>query len=258
MENVKIEYALPLAWLIIDRPKALNALNTQTFVELDGALDELAARKDVSCVLLAGGGEKAFVAGADIAEMQNMDAAAALKFSGFGQRIAAKIAGLEVPVIAVVQGFALGGGLEMALACDFIVAGEKAVFGQPEVNLGVIPGFGGTQRLPRKVGVPRASEMIFSGRMVKSEEALRIGLATFVFPQDSLKAEAEKIAQAIATKGPAALRLAKKAIALGMETTLANGSEIERWAFSQCFATSDQKEGMGAFLEKRPAKFEGK
>jgi enoyl-CoA hydratase len=258
MENVRIEYALPLAWLIIDRPKALNALNTQTFVELDAALDELAARRDVHCVLLTGGGEKAFVAGADIAEMQAMDAVAAMKFSGFGQHIAAKIAALEVPVIAVVSGFALGGGLEMALACDFILAGEKAAFGQPEVNLGVIPGFGGTQRLTRKIGTSRASELIFTGRMLKAEEALQIGLVTQVFPHESLKAEAEKTAGTIAAKGPVAVRMAKRAIALGIETTLANGNEIERWAFSQCFATSDQKEGMAAFLEKRPAKFEGK
>lgn len=258
MANVRIELELPVAWLVIDRPKALNALNTETLDELGRALDELAGRADVHCVLLAGGGDKAFIAGADIAEMKDLDEAGAQAFAARGHAVADKIAALPVPVIAVVQGFALGGGTEMALAADFIVAGEKAVFGQPEVDLGVIPGFGGTQRLPRKVGRNVATELILTGRRIKADEALRIGLATHVFPQESLKAEALKIAQTIAAKGPLAIRNAKQAIRDGLERDLAAGNAVERDAFARCFATADQKEGMGAFLEKRPAKFSGR
>lgn len=258
MQNVRIEYQLPVAWLIIDRPKALNALNTETLEELSQALDELAGRSDVNCVLFAGGGEKAFIAGADISEMRDLDEKQALAFAQRGHRVADKIAALPVPVIAVVQGFALGGGTEMALAADFIVAGEKAVFGQPEVDLGVLPGFGGTQRLPRKIGRSAATELILTGRKIKADEALRLGLATFVFPQETLKDEALKIAQTIAAKGPAAVRLAKEAIREGLETTLERGCAIECGAFARAFTTADQKEGMSAFLEKRPAKFTGR
>jgi enoyl-CoA hydratase len=243
--------------LYIDRPKALNALNSQTLSELEQALDELAGRNDIHCVLLAGGGEKAFVAGADISEMKDLDPAGGLAFAEKGHRVADKIAKLPVPVIAVVQGFALGGGTEMALACDFIVAGEKAVFGQPEVDLGVIPGFGGTQRLTRKIGIGLASELIYTGRKIKADEALRIGLASFVFPQETLKEEAGKIAASIAAKGPVAIRLAKRAIREGIDLPLDQGNALERKLFSDCFASSDQKEGMSAFVEKRPAKFQG-
>jgi enoyl-CoA hydratase len=257
MENVRIEYQAPIAWLIIDRPKALNALNAQTLKELGAALNEIATRGDVHCVLLAGGGDKAFVAGADIAEMKGLDQAGAKAFAAAGHAVMDHIAALPQPVVAVVQGFALGGGTELALACDFIVAGEKAVFGQPEVDLGVIPGFGGTQRLARKVGPGAAAELVLTGRRIKADEALRVGLAVHVFPQDQLKAEAEKIGRAIAAKGPFATRAAKRAMRDGLETTLAAGNRIEIDHFASCFATADQKEGMGAFLEKRPAQFTG-
>lgn len=257
MENVRIEYQAPIAWLIIDRPKALNALNTQTVRELGQALNEIATHSDVHCVLLAGGGDKAFVAGADIAEMKNLDVIGARAFAEAGHAVMDHVAALPQPVIAVVQGFALGGGTELALACDFIVAGEKAVFGQPEVDLGVIPGFGGTQRLVRKVGRNTASELVLTGRRIKADEALRIGLVQHVFPQDQLKAEAERIGLAVAAKGPFATRAAKRAMHEGLETTLASGIKIEIDMFASCFATKDQKEGMGAFLEKRAAKFVG-
>ncbi len=258
MELVRIEYKDSFAWIVIDRPKALNALNQQVLRELGEALDEVAGRDDVRCVLLTGGGAKAFVAGADIAEMGAMNEKQALEFTSLGHAVADKLADLAVPTIAVVAGFALGGGTEMALACDFIIAGENAIFGQPEVDLGVIPGFGGTQRLARRVGQARAAELIFTGRRIDAEEAQRIGLVVHIFSNETLKEEAEKIASRIGAKGPVAIRLAKRALRAGIETDLRRGNEIERWAFSQCFDTSDQKEGMAAFLEKRPATFTGK
>jgi enoyl-CoA hydratase len=257
MEFVRIEYKAPIAWVFVDRPKALNALSAAVMREIASAFEELAQRADIRCVLLAGGGDRAFVAGADIAEMQAFDERAALAFSALGHRTFDSIADFPVPVIAVVQGFALGGGAELALACDFIVAGEKAVFGQPEIDLGVVPGFSGTQRLARKIGQARAGELLFTGRRIDAQEALRIGLAVHVFPQESLAAEAEKIANQIASKGPLAVQQAKRVLRAGLETDLRRGNELEQWAFSRCFASADQKEGMAAFLEKRKPVFKG-
>ena len=258
MENVRIDYKDNFAWITIDRPKALNALNHQTLRELSEALDEINGRDDVRCVLLTGAGAKAFIAGADIVEMGALEEKEALEFSEVGHVAADKLSNFPVPTIAVVAGFSLGGGNEMALACDFIIAGENAIFGQPEVDLGVIPGFGGTQRLARRVGAARASELIFTGRRIDAEEAQRIGLVVHIFSNETLVEEAEKIARKIASKGPVAIRLGKRALRVGMEMDLERGNEIERWAFSRCFDTADQKEGMGAFIEKRSPEFKGK
>jgi enoyl-CoA hydratase len=258
MEFVRIEYKGPLAWVLIDRPKALNALNHQVLSELQEAIDEVGKREDIRCLLLTGGGAKAFVAGADIIEMGALDEAGALAFTKAGHRVMDGLADMEIPTIAVVNGFALGGGAELALACDFIIASEAALFGQPEVDLGVIPGFGGTQRLARRIGAARAAELIFTGRRIDAEEALRIGLAVKMVAPDALKDEAEKIANKIAAKGPVAIRLAKRAIRAGLEMDIHRGNEVERYAFARCFDTADQKEGMAAFIEKRPPNFTGK
>ncbi len=258
MEFVRIETKAPIAWIVIQREKALNALNRSVLLDLEKALDELAARDDIGCVLLTGAGPKAFVAGADIVEMKELDERGALAFAELGHRVFERIAAFPIPIIAVVQGFALGGGTELALACDFVVAGEKALFGQPEVDLGVIPGFGGTQRLARKIGANRAAELVYSGRRIDAQEALRVGLAVHLFANDALNDEAEKIARTIAAKGPVAVRLAKQALRMGLEMDVARGNELERQAFARCFTTADQKEGMSAFVEKRAAAFQGK
>jgi enoyl-CoA hydratase len=206
---------------------------------------------------VTGAGEKAFVAGADIASMRNMSADEAKIFGQKGHAAMDALGSLPFPVIAAVNGFALGGGCELALACDFIYASERAKFGQPEVNLGVIPGFGGTQRLARRVSVGVARELIYTGNIIDAQEALRIGLVNKVLPADQLLAEAKKTAQLIAQKGPLAIRYAKRVIGEGLDNTLGDGNEIEVDTFAACFRTQDQKEGMSAFLEKRAANFKG-
>jgi enoyl-CoA hydratase len=248
----------PISTLTINRPKVLNALNPDVIDALARAVAEVAGRSEARCLIVTGAGEKAFVAGADIAAMSALTAEQARVFAQRGHDALAALEALKVPVIAAVNGFALGGGCELALACDFIYASEKAKFGQPEVNLGVIPGFGGTQRLSRRVPVGVARELVYSAALIDAQEALRMGLVNKVFPADQLMAEVQKTAQLIATKGPIAVAQAKRAINEGLDTSLPQGNALEIAAFGQCFGTDDQKEGMAAFLAKRPAAFTGR
>jgi enoyl-CoA hydratase len=244
--------------LFIDRPAALNALDHAVLVELDAALDAAAGDGSLRALVITGAGDKAFVAGADIAAMETMSAAEAKQFALLGQGVFRKIELLPQPVIAAVNGFALGGGLELALACDLIFAAANARFGQPEINLGIVPGFGGSQRLPRRVGVARAREIIYSGDMIDAEEALRIGLANRVTAAGQVLDEARRLAAKLAGKAPLAMRQAKAAIGAGGDLDLDNGCRYESEAFGLCFASADRREGMRAFLEKRKAEFSGK
>lgn len=256
--NINVIRDGAVATVTIDRPKALNALNKATLEEIVACCGEIAADTNVQVVILTGGGEKAFVAGADIAHMQELDALAAADFAELGHRAMAAVENLPQPVIGAINGFALGGGCELALSCDMRIASENAKFGQPEVNLGVIPGFGGTQRLPRLVGKGRACELLFTGDMIDAREAMSIGLINRVVPLNQLMATCQQIAEKILAKGPVAIRLCKQTVNNGLEMDLARANEYERIQFGQCFASRDQKEGMNAFLEKRPAVFEGK
>lgn len=244
--------------LTINRPKSLNALNADTLDEIAAAVAEVGADSGARALLVTGAGEKAFVAGADISQMQNFDSAQAQAFSERGNRTFRALEMLPVPVVALVNGYALGGGCELAMACDWIVASERAMFGQPEVNLGVVAGFGGTQRLTRLVGRAMAIDLLVTGRMVKADEALRIGLVNQVVPPDQLLDKGIEIARMIASKGPVAVRLTKQIVQRGQDLDLANACQQEAYAFGLCCATEDQKEGMKAFLEKRPAKFVGR
>jgi len=254
-ENVKLEKEDNIAILTIDRPKALNALNTKTLLELKEAIDFISRDKNIYVLIIKGGGDKAFVAGADIAEMKDMNSIDARNFAFLGQEIFRKIELLEIPVIAAVQGYALGGGCELAMACDIRIASTKAKFGQPEVGLGITPGFAGTQRLPRLIGVAKAKELIFTGEMITAEEALRLGLVNKVVEPERLMEEAMEMAKKIISKGQIAVRLAKSAINRGIETDIETGTAYESEVFSICFSTHDQKEGMSAFLEKRTPDF---
>jgi enoyl-CoA hydratase len=244
-----------IARITLNRPKALNALNAELIAELDGLLDTLAKDGAVRMVLLTGAGDKAFVAGADISELAHMDSFSARIFAEAGQGMMAKIANLPMPVMAVVNGFALGGGCELALACDFIYASDKAQFGLPEETLGLIPGFGGTQRLARRVGAAMAMELIFTAKRIGAEEARQLGLVNRVFPAEELMDAAMKTAKTIASMGPAAIALAKISVHRGVDVDLNAGCHMEKEAFGLCFASPDAKEGTGAFLEKRKAVF---
>ncbi len=257
-ENIKFVQEGPVVTLTLSRPAALNALNSDTLIELGQAISSIGAEvhEGVRAVILTGEG-KAFVAGADIAEMVGLTRTQAEYFSRRGQAVFAALEALPVPVIAAVNGFALGGGCELALACDFIYAGERAKFGQPEVNLGVIPGFGGTQRLTRLVGRAAASELIYSGRIIDAHEALRIGLVARVLPQDELLSAAMDTALEIAKKGPLAIAAAKILLMDGADIGLERACSMEATAFGATFATDDQTEGMLAFLQKRKPVFKG-
>lgn len=255
-ENIRLEQEGAIATLFIDRPKALNALNTKTLQELESALKSLPA--DVRVLIVTGGGEKAFVAGADIAEMAALTDAQAQEFGALGHRVMAALEALPIPTIAAVNGFALGGGSELALACDFIYASEKAKLGLPEVGLGVIPGFGGTQRLTRAVGRARAKELIFTGDRIDAAKAKEIGMVLEVLPADGLLAHCRAVAEKILKNSPLAISKAKQVIEAGADQDLRAANEIERQAFGDLFGSEDQREGMKAFLEKRPATFTGK
>jgi enoyl-CoA hydratase len=244
--------------LTLNRPKALNALNAGTLDEIAAALARVAADETARVLLITGAGEKAFVAGADIAEMQNATIEQAREFSESGTRVMHALEALPVPVIALVNGYALGGGCELALACDWILAADTAIFGQPEVNLGIPPGFGGTQRLPRRIGPSRALELLTTARQVKADEAAAIGLANHVVPASQLGAKGLEMARAIASNAPTAVRLAKQAVQRGASLDLFAACALETELFAQAFATQDRTEGMSAFLEKRPAKFTGR
>jgi enoyl-CoA hydratase len=244
--------------LTIDRPKALNALNAATLGEISAAIDEVRADEGARVLLVTGAGEKAFVAGADIAEMQGYTPEQARAFSAQGMAVMHAIEALPVPVIALVNGYALGGGCELALSCDWILASDTAVFGQPEVKLGIPPGFGGTQRLTRLVGRAMALELLTTARQVKADEAVAIGLANHVYPAAELRARGLEMARTIAANGPVAVRIAKQCAQRGLDLDLANACVLETNSFALAFATDDQKEGMSAFLAKRAPQFSGR
>jgi enoyl-CoA hydratase len=242
----------------VNRPKSLNALDSRTVQELAQVVE--AARSDASlrALVVTGAGDKAFVAGADIAQMSGLSAIEGRRFADLGHRALAALEALDIPTIAAVNGFALGGGCELALACDLVYASEKARFGQPEVNLGIIPGFGGTQRLARRVGVMRAMEMILTGDMVDAAKARDLGLVLEVLPADKLMEHVLGVARKIAGKGAVCVAQAKRAVLASADTDLKTGNELERQAFAVLFGTEDAREGMKAFLEKRPARFQGR
>lgn len=256
-ETIMFETENNIATITFNRPKALNALSSRLLAEFSAALDAVDADESVRVLLLTGAGEKAFVAGADISELATFNALQARKFAETGHLAIGKLQSLSIPVIAVVNGFALGGGSEIALAADFIYAAETAKFGLPEINLGIIPGFGGTQRLPRLIGKNRAKELIFTGSMITAAEAADMGLVNRVFPTDTLMEAARKTAEIMAAKGKVSLRAAKHAVNRGLDVDLSTGCRIEIDAFALCMASPDAGEGTSAFLEKRKAEFNG-
>ena len=257
-ENIRLEQEAGIATITFDRPKALNALNRALLGELAQALGKLAEDESVRVLVLTGAGEKAFVAGADIGELATFGPLEAKWFSRMGHEVIGRLQELPIPVIAAVNGYALGGGTEIALACDFIYAADSARFGLPEITLGLIPGFGGTQRLPRLIGPAAAKELIFTGRMIAAEEALRLGIVNRVVPAAELMAEVRKTALEAAAKGRVALRAAKEAVNHGLGVDLATGCRLEVDAFSLVFASPDAREGTRAFLEKRKPVFRGR
>lgn len=255
MEFVEYKKEGRLGILTINRPNALNALNTQVLIELQTVVEGIAGDDKVGVVIITGAGSKSFVAGADITEMQGNSAAEATALARFGQHVFQLIQDLPQPSIAAVNGFALGGGCELALACDLRIASENAKFGQPEVNLGLIPGFGGTQRLSRIVGRAISMELILSGRMVDAIEARDIGLVNKVVSASDLLAETVDLAKSILTKGPEAVRRAKFAVNKGLEAGSDAGCDLEAVLFGLCFSGEESREGISAFLEKRKANF---
>ncbi|MFZ5944138.1 MAG: short-chain-enoyl-CoA hydratase [Bacillota bacterium] len=257
MENILFRINGSIAEIVINRPKALNALNSQTLNELREVVGQLSENKEVRVVIVTGAGEKAFVAGADISEMRDKNSVEGREFGRLGQRVFLELESLPQIVIAAVNGFALGGGCELALACDVRLASTKAKFAQPEVNLGVIPGFGGTQRLPRLVGKGIAKEMIVTGDMVDAQEAYRIGLVNKIFEPEQLMDEARKMAEKIMSRGPWAVKLAKSAINNGLNMDDVSAYNHEAEIFGLCFSLEEQKEGMAAFLDKRKPDFKG-
>lgn len=257
-ETLLVEDRGPVRVITINRPKALNALNAQVVAELTEVVEETAISDSVRGLVLTGGGEKAFVAGADIKSMSDMNPGDALAFAGQGHALGEELGAIGIPVIAAVNGFALGGGCELALACDFIYASTTARFGQPEVKLGVIPGFGGTQRMLRRVGMARALELCMTGEMIDAAEALRIGLVNKVVETEQLLETAVKTATTIASMGPLAIAKVKEVIHEGANKSLDDANLQEQTAFASLFASADQKEGMAAFMAKRAADFTGK
>jgi enoyl-CoA hydratase len=257
-KNLLVETTDGVAVLTVNSPRTLNALNSEVLGELECALFELKLDDSVKVVVLTGAGSKAFVAGADIKEMSQMDSLEGHQFALKGQRVMLLIEKLSKPVIAAVNGYALGGGLELALGCDFIYASETARFGFPEVTLGIMPGFGGTQNLARLIGSGRANEMIFTGRMLTARKACEWGIVNEVFDPEELLAKTMETARAIAGVGTLGVRYAKDAIANGLNMVKEDGFRYEASLFGVLFATTDQKEGMAAFMEKRAAAFTGK
>lgn len=253
MKNLLLEVENEIALLTINRPKSLNALNTDTLDELNQAFKEVEERKDIKVLILTGSGDKAFVAGADISEMVDLSAAEGRAMGMLAYEAFKRLEDMPQVTIAAVNGYALGGGCEISMACDIRIAAENARFGQPEVGLGIIPGFGGTQRLPRLVGKGRAKELIFTTDMIDAQEAYRIGLANKVVPADELLDYCKDMAGRIMSKGSYAVSLAKQAINIGLDTDLASGLQLEANLFGLSFSTDDKKEGMTAFLEKRDA-----
>jgi enoyl-CoA hydratase len=253
-ENLLFEKEDRIALITMNRPKALNALNNDTLKELDAVLAIIQDSADIKGAIITGSG-KAFVAGADIAQMAEYSSEQGRAYMEIGQNVFNRIELMGKPFIAAVNGYALGGGCELAMACDIRLASDAAVFGQPEVNLGLIPGFGGSQRLPRLIGPGMARELIYTGRNVKADEARVLGLANRVVPADSLMQEAREMMKTIVSKSGIAVRYAKVAINRGADTDIYKALELEKDLISLCFSTEDQKEGCRAFLEKRPAQF---
>lgn len=250
MALVLYEQKDSIGYITINRPEALNALNSGVLEELDAILDKIDL-ESVRCVIVRGAGEKSFVAGADIAQMKGLSKAEGEAFGKRGNDVFRKLETLPVPTVAAVGGYALGGGCELAMACDIRIASETAVFGQPEVGLGITPGFGGTQRLARLVSPGMAKQLIFTARNIKADEALRIGLVNALYPLEELYAAADKLASTIAANAPIAVRASKQAINDGLQLSIDEAIVVEEKAFGSCFETADQQEGMGAFLEKR-------
>lgn len=257
-ENIIVEICDGIAFITINRPKTLNALNQDTLRELSSALDSIGLDEAVQAAVITGSGEKAFVAGADIAQMKDLPPLEGRAMTLLGQEVMFKIENLEKPVIAAVNGYALGGGCELAMACDIRVASRKARFGQPEVNLGIIPGFGGTQRLPRLIGKGNAKYYCMTAEQISAEDAYRLGLVQKVVEPEDLLQEATRIAKTIMSKAPVAIHMTKLAIDHGMDTDITTGIAYEAEAYATAFATEDRIEGMTAFVTKRPAKFQAK
>ena len=251
MTNVLLEKKGNIAVATINRPKALNALNSQVLEDLNELLDLVNADEEIRALVLTGSGEKAFVAGADIAEMSTLTKVEGEAFGKKGNDVFRKLETLPIPTVAAVNGFALGGGCELSMSCDIRICADTAVFGQPETGLGITPGFGGTQRLARLVGPGMAKQLIYTAKNIKADEALRIGLVNAVYPLEELMPAAEKLAATIAKNAPIAVRACKKAINEGLEAKMDDAVVIEEKLFGSCFQTADQIEGMSAFLEKR-------
>ena len=241
----------------MNRPETLNALSSAVFADLLKAFDVVENDEEIYVVVVTGAG-RSFVAGADISEMATMNVVEGKNFGDLGNQAMLRLERMEKPTIAAINGFALGGGCELSMACDIRIASEKAKFGQPEVGLGITPGFSGTQRLPRRVGVAKAKELIFSGRMIKADEAKEIGLVNAVYAPEALMDGALEMAKSFTKNAPIAVKYAKACIDRGMQMDIDGGIAVENELFAMCFATADQKEGMGAFLEKRPAAFRNK
>ncbi len=253
MGFVKYEVNGAVGILTVDRPEALNALNEAVLQDLDSVLGQV-DQDIIRCLIITGSGEKSFVAGADIAAMSHYTREEGEAFSRLGNEVFRRIELFPIPVIAAVNGFALGGGCELAMSCDFRICSENAIFGQPEAGLGITPGFGGSQRLPRLVGPGMAAQIICTARNIKAEEALRIGLVNSVWPKEELMGQAMKLAMAVAANAPIAVRASKKAIREGLDLPMDEAVALEERLFGSCFETADQVEGMSAFLEKRKEK----
>ena len=257
MSTVLIERHAQVATLTLNRPDKLNSLDESLLRDLLVAVADVDDDPSMRVAILTGAGDRAFAAGADIATMSEMTPLQAKRFAELGHRVGARLEEARIPFIAAVNGFALGGGCELALACDFIYASEKAKLGQPEVSLGILPGFGGTQRLARRVGAARARELCMTGSMVGAQEAHRIGLVNAVVPHAELLTKVREVADKIASRGPLAVAALKRTILRGEDVALATANELEATAFASLFGTNDQREGMRAFLDKREATFEG-
>lgn len=257
-KNVTLDKADHIAILTINRPKALNTLNQDTLMDILTAVKSVRDDNDIYVLIITGAGGKAFVAGGDITFMRNLDALQAREFGQLGQSVLRVIETMEKPVIAAIDGFALGGGCELAMACDFRICSHKSKFGQPEVKLGVIPGFGGTQRLPRIAGTGLAKQMLYTGEVINANEALRIGLVNSVVSTEELMEHVLGTAQKIVSRGQISVRLCKAAVNEGMQIDIDRAMTLEADMFGLCFATEEQKEGMTAFLEKRKPVFNGK
>jgi enoyl-CoA hydratase len=257
-KNILFAVEEGVAMITINRPKALNAMNSETIYELADAVNTCRTDEAIKVVIITGAGEKAFVAGADIAQMQNFRPQDTILFMEAGHETLRQMETMPKPVIAAVNGFALGGGTEISLACDIRFASEKAVFGQPEILIGIIPGWGGTQRLSRSIGIGRAKELILSGEQITARRAYEIGLVNRIFSPEALIPETQKFARKLAGMPGFALKMAKHSINFGYDLALDNACRLEVECCAQCFSTDDQKEGMGAFLEKRKPVFTGK